>query len=273
MKKTTLAACCAFSFLVHNAASADVAPPPPPVPPPAAKARTNTKHPIVMSPGRIVAWVENGKWIDEKKIPQTYKGKPVPSDCESKTRKIEMGGVTGSETYRLFSGQADLGTGKGSRVSYTCDGAANEYYEIDIKPIDKQGKTWRWAINGDWNALPRLAKAVNRAGKRTWQVDLDGDGSEETIKATSKPPKDKDSDTTEVLTFTLQMKGKSIPLSTVELGGDYSPSSADLSFADLNGDGVLDIVLEASGASAFLSIFDVSSGKPQSVGGYSESRD
>jgi hypothetical protein len=227
-------------------------------------------HPILLDPGRALGVVADRRWLDLDKMPKTYKGKPVPTnDCESKKRRIELGGIKGGETYRLFTSHAPVGTGTGSRFSYMCTATASEHYTIDIKPASKEGKAWRYAIGGDWNVLPRLAKKQ----KDGWVVDVDGDGTDEVVKVTTKSSKNDDGEPIKLVTYTLVMKGKKQRLARTEIGGVYGKDSMELETADLNGDGILDFIITETGFDPSVMVVDVASGKPKTVAGYSDNSD
>jgi hypothetical protein len=147
-------------------------------------------------------------------------------------------------------------------MSYRCDGAGNDYYEIDIKPAGKEGKAWRYAVLGDWNVVPRLAKPQ----KNAWIVDIDGDGIDDTVRVATRQSKSDDGETTKVLTYTLESKGKKLRVKRAELDGTYA-ATATLEFADLNGDGVLDFVFTFDGHNTSIDVVDVASGKPEDVAG------
>jgi hypothetical protein len=232
-------------------------------------------HPIVMAPQRMLGGVIDHRWVKPDDVPKTYKGKPPSFDCDFKVRRMEMGGLKGGESYHLFTREVAVGTGTGSRISYRCDGAANDYYEIDIKPAGKEGKAWRYATDGAWNVVPRVAKKV----KGNYVVDVDGDGKDDLLRLTTKKKKGKPAEgqgegegeegepPTKVVTYTLEMNGKKLPVATFDLDGVYA-SEASVELVDLNGDGVLDFVFLVEGHNTSLSVVDVASGKAADVLGY-----
>ena len=221
-------------------------------------------HPIVIAPDLLLGGVADHRWVALDELPKIYRGKPVKAECDSTKHRLDLGGIKGGETYRLFTATAAVGTGTGSWISYNCDGAANDNFNLDIKPASRVGKAWLYAVGGDWNLLPRVAKKV----KGRYVVDVDGDGKEEVLRVTTKGVKAEPGEPpASVVTYTLEMNGKKLRLNKDELDGTYSSDSA-VAILDLNGDGVLDFLFTTSGANLSILVIDVSSGKARKVLGF-----
>ena len=160
-----------------------------PVPAPAKTVKgapvINEHHPILCDFG-LLGGSENGNFLTINEGDVTYKGKPIPQDYSGPPIQVDLPMVRGGETYRLYSLKKFLGTGTGSKVSYKVDGAANAYYRVEFKTAEEVGE-WRFAINGNWDALPRTLKVVKPG--RTYAVDVDGDGIDETIQVRTEQKK------------------------------------------------------------------------------------
>jgi hypothetical protein len=222
-------------------------------------------QPILLGGGLMIAAVADRRWIKFEKLPRTIKGKPAGEDCGSDKEicRVELGRVKGGESYRLFSATGELGTGVGTRIAYSVDGYANESFKVDIKPASKGAKGWHFAVRGDWNVLPRLAKKE----QSQWVVDLDGDGKDETIRLVMKKGKSDNGEPVKLAVYSLEMNGRKYRLTSPELDGTYQ-KEVNLEFADLNGDGVLDLLFSVLGHNTHLFIMDVAGGNPVTVASF-----
>jgi len=233
----------------------------------------NENHPIVVAGVGLIGGSKDGAWLKIESVPKTHKGKPIDPNYIGGPIVVDMPLVRGGETYRLYSLQGAVGTGTGSKVSFQVDGAGNESYRVKIKPEAKGTPKWLFAINGDWDAMPRPLKKT----KRGYSIDVDGDGADETIRVRTsqeKPAKraggsgqgesDAEESGEKVVTFTLEMKGKSSRLMQLTIDGTYA-EQYEVAAVDLNGDGWLEFVFVTSGHNDSLEVVDVAHGKPEAV--------
>jgi hypothetical protein len=233
----------------------------------------NENHPIVVAGVGLIGGSKNGAWLKIKSVPKTHKGKPIDPNYIGGPIAVHMPLVRGGETYRLYSSQGVVGTGTGSKVNFQVDGAGNEYHRVKIKPAAKGTPKWLFAINGDWDAMPRPLKTT----KKGYAIDVDGDGREETIRVRTsqeKPAsrsgqgegeaKEESQDNTKVVTFTLEMNGKSSRLMQLTIDGTYA-EQYEVAAIDLNGDGWLEFVFTSSGHNYSMDVVDLAHGKPETV--------
>lgn len=164
------------------------------------------------------------------------------------------------EPYRLASEKGAVGTATGSAILYACECSNDTCHFVDLKFAGKPPKDWRFAVQGDWDPVPRVAKQ----SKNKWVVDVNGDGTDDTITKSSKTGKDKDGETVTTVTHTLEMNGKRIRIDESELNGVYA-SKVEMEIADLNGDGVLDFLFTVSGHNVSTYLVDVATGKREVV--------
>jgi hypothetical protein len=225
---------------------------------------------VLLGDGRALGGVADRGWIALDKLPKTYKGKPVKTDCDDKKRWVDMGGIKGGETYRLFSQQGAVGTGTGGHLTYRCSATASVFFEVAIKPSSKEGQGWRYAIGGDWDVLPRVAR---REKANKWLIDVDGDGKDEVVRVAAKAGKNEEGAPVKVVTHTLEMNGKKLRLDRTTIGGDYGSQRVDMEVADLNGDGIMDFLFTTSGFDSSVDVVDVSGGEAKVVAGFHDNGD
>lgn len=227
----------------------------------------NENHPIVVVGVGLIGGCRAGEWLKVEDAPKTHQGKAIDSNYSGAPIVVDVPLLRGGESYRLYSAQGAVGTGTGSKVTVEVDGAGNTYYRVKIKPASKPTRKWLFAINGHWDAIPRVLKA-NRKG---YTVDVDGDGHEETIRVRTRKSRpaqgEGDSEGQEnakVVTFTLEMNGKSFRLMELTIDGTYA-EKYEVAAIDLNGDGRLEFVFTTTGHNQSLKVVDLVQGKPQVV--------
>ncbi len=233
----------------------------------------NDNHPIIVAGVGLIGGCKDGEWLKVESVQKTYKGKAIDPNYNGPAIVVDMPLLRGGETYRLYSSQGVVGSGTGSKVTFQVDGAGNVYYRVKIRPSAKGTRKWRFAINGDWDAMPRPLK-VNKKG---YTVDVDGDGREETIRVqtrSDRPTKGGSSgqsgseegseENAKVVTFTLEMNGKSTRLAQLTIDGTYA-EQYEVAAIDLNGDGWLEFVFTTSGHNDSLKVVDVTQGKARTV--------
>lgn len=215
----------------------------------------------------LVGGVRNGKWIKEMDVPKTFSkpSKFIGFDSFASTRPSEIYGTGGEmgcgATYFYFDGKASI--------------PADVFAETGLTPVIALG------ADADWNPLPRRAKRLsltesslkkialdflkskgivikNIKLESAVSVDLEGDGSNEIfLEATNYL--DKNGEIGGVArkggySFVMMRRNIGGRLRDTLVAGEFFPgkpveedyiSEVGLSqFADLNGDGKLEIVLE-----------------------------
>jgi hypothetical protein len=235
----------------------------------------NENHPIVVAGVGLIGGSKDGSWLKIQSVPRTHKGKRIDPNYIGGPIAVDMPLVRGGETYRLYSSQGAVGTGTGSKVNFHVDGAGNQFYRVKIKPATKGTPKWLFAINGDWDAMPRPLKTT----KKGYAIDVDGDGREETIRVRTtqeKPAKGgglgqgksdaegQSEDNAKVVTFTLEMNGKSSRLMQLTIDGTYT-DQYEVAAIDLNGDGWLEFVFTTSGHNDSLEVVNLARGKLATV--------
>jgi len=214
-------------------------------------------HPIVdINADLLFGGAIDGKWVDENKM---------------------MPRIKGGETYRLYSFTRFLGTGVGKKAEM--NELSGNSPIVEVKPAGnlRIDDTCTIGICGEWNALPRVPKEGDRRQKcyetavhdmlvkkglpnarvhvtRVVQVDLDGDGKDETLISATTPrrnypdPQPRKNDYSLIL-LQRTVKGK---MESILIDGDFR--LRDEAFAapyrytidavlDVNGDGEMDVVV------------------------------
>ena len=235
----------------------------------------NENHPIVVAGVGLIGGSKDRAWLKLQSAPKTFKGKPIDPNYIGGPIVVDMPMVRGGETYRLYTPKGVVGSGTGSKVAFQVDGAGNEFHRVKIKPAAKGTPKWLFAINGDWDAIPRPLKTT----KKGYAIDVDGDGREETIRVRTTQEKlanagasgqgesaaeAQSQNNTKVVTFTLEMNGKSSRLMQLTVDGTYT-EQYQVAAIDLNGDGWLEFVFTTGGHNDSLEVVDVARGKPETV--------
>jgi hypothetical protein len=235
----------------------------------------NNADESLRSNGDLLGGVENGKWLNAK---------------------TTFGKLKGNEKFSLFDfesgkkGEYLLGEFKGDSI--TC---FDSYY---VEPQLKASADFALGANAGWNVFPRRPKKVRltdanykksvkdvlrRRGLakspakiiQAFRIDLDGDGREEVILKADYTAEDSNQFPTVGTYFFIIIRktvgGKAQNLfvggyfmtkKDDEPGGDPSISG----FADLNGDGKMEIVVEVGGYEEnWLKVYEMKSGKPSEI--------
>jgi hypothetical protein len=207
--------------------------------------------------------------------------------------------VKGGEEYTLYSMTRKTGKTRGKKVEYQDEGINN--YVIPVSPPAKVGGSV-YGIAGDWNALPRVPKALGVTNK-TYQaevakiltarglqgfkvnltgvhrVDLEGDGVDEVILSATTREAAKGMTDKRIVYYSFVALRKIVDgkVKTVLLEGDFTgPVDGNWGInryrlgavLDLNGDGVQEILVdyeyhEGGGVTAF----EVKGGEVKAVAG------
>lgn len=188
------------------------------------------------------------------------------------TDEIEML-IEGGESYTLYSKDSELGVAQGSLVVY---GEPNEVEMIDIL----SGNPYLVAVSSDWAALPRTIEKQSNDQQiyndifqtlleensinveevtidQNYRIDLEGDGVDEVLLTVSNMDFDSNGFGYEMDTYSGIILRKIIDgevknlliKSTYSIYNEDSLNFSDvhqvLAVIDLNGDGVLEIVVES----------------------------
>jgi Tol biopolymer transport system component len=229
-------------------------------------------HPVIA--GVVLGGSARGRWvkIDNGNLPEAN-----PSACSSETgqccRTLGPEWMPSGLLYKLYSFDELLGECPGGQAK-ACDNMATGDIDLTVDFAACPIKKFSLAIAGPWNALPRRPKVLknhqdfvpvvrNVLDRKGLQrapvrieyvhgVDLDGDGTEErVIHARSRKGVGDHGDPNDysllLLVRTVQGKPETTAISAwwpgeQENQGPYE--SYDSSYADANGDGVMEIFVD-----------------------------
>ncbi len=217
-------------------------------------------HPVVdMNYGLLFGGTIDGKWVDDGAM---------------------MHRLNGGETYRLYSASAYLGTGAGSKSGVRWGAVPRG---IAVTPMHGVtiDHTFTLAIDGAWNALPRVPKDENVHQQvyadavhailaqhglatapvnitRIMRIDLDGDGRDEVLISATTPRQGYPDEHPQSGDYSFVAVRKLIHghVETILLAGEFYPKtpteSDNATYAkqytidgvlDVNGDGVMEVIV------------------------------
>lgn len=239
-------------------------------------------HPVAVG-DIIVGGATKKRWIGTEAPPDLEGGSCRPLDPE----RIPPG-----LSYRLYSFNEPLGECAGGAATACIDGGSGEpYFILNLPgcPVEK----FRFAIAAPWNALPRRPKALKNhrdfapivrklldsKGLRQASVrieyvhgiDLDGDGTEERIihaRSSKNDPVEYSTKEYSLLLLIKTVQGK--PETTVisawwpgEQATQGTYERYDSSYADANGDGIMEIIVNWMGyEESGIRVYTLQDGKP-----------
>jgi hypothetical protein len=223
----------------------------------ASSAQSSQIVPIVeMSVGGIIGGVRNGKWVKDKQVAQTLKGKDEYLLVGWKG--VEEGGVT---------------LGSKPEAEVPCE----EFYQVTLESKMDSGVALGSAAR--WNPVPRLPKEISLTDptytkivgdvlrskgivkptvkiKQAFRVDLDGDGKEEVILAASYFKSGAVSARASAGDYSFLMLRKIVngQPKNIVIAGEFIKKGSQFiamneygisTIADLNGDGRMEIVMRS----------------------------
>ena len=243
----------------------------------------NSYHPIVfatnyndentISNANVIGGSNNGKWFDVEDFDIRCEGKAVTiddffssSDLQGKEVYIPL--VNGNESFKFYSFNKLIAETKVEnklpKMSVS-EASCQEFIDVEVRPF-KTDEDLLIGINGDWNPLPSLPKAID--GQYAFSVDMDGDGEDEVVKIVGENEKVLD-DNGDIIPGMIK---KNIVIekgdqNTVIENFLYQDSSENFEFfvLDLNGDGKLEVVTYLSSTAGFLTVFELNDGKANAV--------
>ncbi|MGE5327888.1 MAG: hypothetical protein ACM3KR_00065 [Deltaproteobacteria bacterium] len=225
--------------------------------------------------GYILGGSKDGKWYSLEDFDVKYKDKITKSKdfnvyCE-KTDGAENDLLKGNEDYKIYSDNKFINTTRGIKQYISRWESSGELYqEVEVKPFKaKEGLVI--AVNGEWNALPRVPDVFS--DRTEYVIDIDNDEKNELIKIEKKNTgKVEEGNGYKIeekkVTSYIEKDGKKITIhDNLLLDGIYE-ADYKVYTMDLNGDGKLEIVTEVDGHNTSISVFEMKDGKVVPVFGY-----
>jgi hypothetical protein len=143
--------------------------------------------------------------------------------------------VRGGETYHMCSIRGNAGDVVGSKADYYELEDNRGTLHLTFEPIIPmpEGASVMIGVSGDWDPCPRLASPLTVGmGNR---IDLDGDGTEEIIHFEPDPDKPN------TVNYILENGAGRTRFDWITFDDTYVVT-AEMLFADLNGDGVMEVI-------------------------------
>lgn len=223
-------------------------------------------HPIIFtnqyrdfSNGIVFAGSYGGRWIDFLDfIPDP----PVDANgyYVSYIDDCDMPLVRGGETYHMCSIRGNAGTVTGSMPDYIFyESCATDFLEVSFDPALPQPEdaAVMVGVNGDWDPCPRIATPLTEGMGNS--IDLDGDGAEEIIHFEVNTDVPADSGSTAIIDYVLENQVGRTRFAQTYLDGTYTTHS-EMLFADLNGDGTMEVIEVTGGHNATYKIYEYKNG-------------
>lgn len=170
--------------------------------------------------------------------------------------------VRGGETYHMCSIRGNAGDVAGGKADYyeLEDSRGALYLTFEPAIPMPEGAGVMIGVSGGWDPCPRIASPLTEGmGNR---IDLDGDGTEEVIRFEPDPQK------ANTVNYILENEGGRIKFDGVTFDDTYCVT-AEMLFADLNGDGAMEVIQTTKGDMFFEScwIFEYKGGALHAVAG------
>jgi hypothetical protein len=213
--------------------------------------------------GSALGGSRGGKWFGIGALPMKARliddGYSSASEKEQARNFVTTPLLKGGEDYRFYNAKQYLATVKGQRplLSYS-PASGNRYFGVKLARLSASGRMVI-GISGEWDAVPRRPRWANR---RRGTVDLDNDGSEETLTIGEAKLVREGEAMTQVKVW-VQRGKKRILADSIEVDGTYT-DSYELHWIDLDGDGKLELVTATFGhnTSVTAKVFTGSAFKP-----------
>lgn len=251
-------------------------PEPPKVPPTnALPSEINPYHPIVFSykgennvhaKATFLGASKDGKWFKIEDFGVKCNGKDVfpqnfLDDDSLQNATVDIETMKGKETFKFYSSVRVISEALKitAKPTFFVSPASCQLF-LDIKlPSLNEEERFIIGVNGEWNALPRVPKLLQ--DKKSFSVDVDGDGKDETIRVTESKTSSEGTHNTNAK-IELEKNGKKI---LIEDAKYLDPKAYSVWAVDLNGDGKLEIIIENTGAAGGIIAYEITGDKVNMV--------
>lgn len=220
------------------------------------KAEDNSNHPLLVGyseyEGNQYCYVfggsNKGKWLTFNDFNVKFNGKNVSLEEFVKSYdyiamnygQSEM--IKGDEIYNFYSDEKKIISTKSKVQKLLISPASGDILlRVDLNPFSAS-ENLVIGICGDWNAIPRIIK--KNADGKSYIVDIDGDGTDDTIKIEDKVNQGDNVPPIEKSVYLIKGTNK-ILIDKFDLYEEHH-SSLKMHTFDLNGDGKLEILADIS---------------------------
>jgi len=238
----------------------------------------NEYHPIVFafkdeegifSKAEVLGGSKDGEWfsitdfnIEGKYVSdEDFYGEPIDANY------VDIDLVKGGEIYKFYSQNKCIAKRKGMKPTLTIPPINGEkILTIENEPFEAN-EDFAIGINGQWNPLPRVAKAL--FGENIYSVDIDNDGKDETLRIEEWKTEDKniieDTSIDEIeVDIIIQKNGTNIMVRKILVDGIYI-ESYDVLLLDINGDNKLEILTVERGHNTCVYAYELDGDKVNKV--------
>lgn len=199
----------------------------------------------------IIGGSFNGQWFAPSRFEAKLDGEVAnPQDIEPGSKKsLEFALMRKDQLIDFYNNDACMGGGTCKSVSFIVDGYGNEIYQADLDVISSID-TPTIGLSTLWNPFP-LPEQKGEMTEGKYLIDINKNDVMDTLFVAKQ-----DKDGIMVDTLTLDMDGKSILVSEIEVDGIYC-SEYYIYFLDLNGDGRLEIITAQEGHNIGVTVYDI----------------
>lgn len=231
------------------------------------KTTINPYHPIIVAfrndskkvlGGIVLGGSKGKKWYKYSDFAMSRNGKKVTpqdyiDDISLNETVVDVDLAKGNESYTFYGLTESVAKTTGGRPTFSVDGYGNDLMSIVFKSFQAED-TAVIGINGEWNGLPRTPETLS---KESVSVDMEGDGTKETLTYFKTVPRDEDFAPNAYKVNVNINKGENkIPVTNFVVDGVYT-SSYTVHTLDLNGDGKLEIIIIKRGHNLQIDVYEI----------------